>query len=1554
MKKSQWYRSVNKKLQQSGALYLYAALIPAVLLSIIHVYYRAGYGNPLMGTLQLHEILFNALASVCFLFYLRNTARFSLPSDIRQLVFAVSYGMCSYGLVQESYLPALCLYAICPLVFAAAQLMWEGHRYLHLIVMLAFALAIFPAGALPLFLLLLLMTPVELHLSGRLTPGNLVHNAGCLLFSFLLSSFRILPYLESMYSASPYHGFSFTYTPLMLLSRLMPFTAPSISFNAVYGADLYFGLFALLPLTLFFFSSKISAAKKLAYGFFALLLAGAVTISPLRHLMSFGISDGRYSVFFSFLLIFWLLRLAAEGASHFGDASKAEKGISFAVVSLIMLAGYAGFSHNFPAFAFPVTIVLLVCSGVLVCFSNAPKYQRSASVLLLVLLAAELTGNAFVQSDLNLLPQKRALSASYVWAAQPEGSKAENPVEDSEIAPDVSAESDASTARTEAGSDAYEEFMAVHTDEADLEFIDALYEAVRLDNSEYEKYCGTSLPDNFEYINGLAHKLGVQDDLFVPAAVTVTFEDSSDYSVSPLADSLYYLFGDQSDGRAEQYCAPFRIELLEEVSDALYISNDMTGEVFSFTKEQQTGSMTAYTILANNDNNGFTFRLLAYSLNRSAFQKVAKPLRDALVVYSEEEEAASAARSHRWIYVGIGLSALGLLLFLSLYFNSDKQKVYDVLLRIKQWIDDRKLPHTFSVHLSENRMYYAGFFVPFFLFLIVMVITDCPPFGTSALFDEDGISLTLPSYMDCLYNLKGGNMYLSMHGGYSYSLYANHPLIQVMSFYRLFGADQIPALLLLGEGICLGLCGLSMAYYMTHRLLGGRVKKTDYRLLAPILIYSFNAYMIAMHNFTGWYYTLFAFPLLMTAMDYLLYKKKTLPYVLLLTYCIATNLYLALYMCIFLVIYFFTCYYKSFKDFVRKGIRFVLCSLLAAGNAFFIIASTLLSSADSPYRDNDSILPSLGLHTSFLEQWKKHMIFTTAHSVSADNGMVNIYCGILLLFLLLLYMSSKTVSIRAKLRKLVPLVILYVSFNGKVLSYLWNGLHYQSKVPNRYVFLLMFLLAELSYDAIRQIKNTSAVRFACITGIACGFLLLCQLGSSGNSSFSFAGSLIVCAVYLLCHLLLAKRSPQQYTKVVVFLLAAELCVNAVYTYCHFGLATISIFGDSSATAAYMEAQREKSDEYFRTTFAAPRSGLINTGMYYNTDSPALFNSFVNAHQTHLNILMGFYSGGNNMMNRHNSSPMGMSLAGIRYLFLPYTSSCRLEGLEQYEYLGRQDIFYVFENPKALSLGIYVPEEAAALKEHVAYPTDFYNALAGLYSTEDTPVFTNQEISYNEDVSAENTFCFVDASGQQLSLDEATEICHDTSDQGERRRSGLKLRFHYTPEATGYSYFFANELIGTGFAEAGEETVAEVAWPNSSADISTQYTLFTMNEARFNAFYQTAQENQMMQIQAKNDTITGQTDYAEDGYTMLSVAYDKGWHAYIDGEEVEIEDPCYAMMFVKTPAGKHTLSLKYIPYRMKESKGISFAFWLLTACIYGIRSLMKKKRVKKEKNRLTPA
>lgn len=1511
--------------------YLTAFLIPFFMLLILRLIYNNGIGNPLTGTLSIPLIFWNGIASSCFLYYVRHTKSSFITHIYLQFILAFAYGLCSYGIIQESSVSTLFLYAIFPLLFLSVEKMLSGNSRLPFFVLGSLALIWNPECAIPLTLLLTIFMFIELKLNHKLSFAEGIHTLGCVFLIALVAAFRIFPHLESMYDiASTYEGFTMPYSPFVFLSRFFPCSSPSISFYSIGGVDLYFGLIFLFLFALFFFLRTVSGKKRIFYGIYTLTIIAVLSFSPLRYAFNLFAESVGLSASYSFILVFWCLRLSMVPLSQLSKIHKTDflscSVLFFLMTFFLWLVTF----QNFPAFAFPA---ILVCLAIWIFLfykaSNFATPKKPIQILSICLLLLEMTCNAFISTNLDFLPSGRNISALYPW---------DNPAiistEKSAVLSDSLTE-DAVPSDSLNGEELYVKFSSSHSNEELIDLLTTLTSSVPLERSEWETYTGKALPNQMELFNGLCHKAGSSEDLFIPVSTSVSFTNSDSFTITPLSDGIYNFSQNYADSEEEYFYVPFQLQLNDTLSGDLYIYNNFTSEFFRMTVKQQTEDLSGYLRFTNIGKASPNFQILTYTVN----EDMAENLPELIDSYTTQHTDTSSL--YIFVYVGISLTCVGILIMMSLYFNRDKQQVYNVLYSFKETLSRWKFPKLFSDHIKRNYVYYLSFFIPLLVFLTGMIITNSTPFGNTSLFDEDGISLTLPNFLDYYYNLKDGNVYMSMNGGYGSNIYALNPSIQLYYFFKLFSPEHIAPFLLLSEALCLGLCGVAMVFYMTHRLHGKRALKGDYRLLIPALVYSLNGYMLAMHNYTTWYITLLALPLLIVAMDYLMYKKKTLPYVLLLTYCIITNLYLALYLCIFLVIYFFTCKFDSFSDFIKKGIRFALCSLLAAGNSFFVISNTLLSSYDSVYNTKDSVFPSIGLHTSFLEQWKKHMIFSPTLSVSSDNGMLNIYCGILTLLLVLIYICSKQISRREKLRKVLPLLLLYISFNEQVLSYIWNGLHYQTKVPNRFVFLALFLLAELSYDGFSLLRKASVVKYTVISLVLSVFFLVCQFFSQGNTSLAWIATLALCGLYLVLYLFFKQKHSSLYPKLLVVLLTFELCANGLYTMSHYAINNIRYWGDYVDIGSFINDDLEDPYGYFRVSF--PTSLLANEGQIYHTGSNSLFNSFVSLHQNNLNTLLGFYSSGNLISSNYDGTPFGMSLSSSRYLFLPLHATGILRDLDQYEYIGQINYYYVYENKNACSLGYFAPMEIETL-EDVTFIPEFCNIFSSLYTKDDTPLYIVQRLTYNEDPDAFENFYFTDDKGNILSFEEAEKL-YELEHQSSSTSSCTTLRIHlnYTPAADGHVYLCSNELVGLGNGTAFTSETKDIAFPNSISSFDKEYYFIVMNKEVLQKFYEKVQMNQLENIQIGNDTITGTTNYSEDGYTLFSLAHDRNWHAYIDGVEVDTEDFCSTFLLVKTPAGKHTLELKYIPYGMKVSKGITLGFWVLTMIIFTIAHFVNRRK-----------
>lgn len=369
----------------------------------------------------------------------------------------------------------------------------------------------------------------------------------------------------------------------------------------------------------------------------------------------------------------------------------------------------------------------------------------------------------------------------------------------------------------------------------------------------------------------------------------------------------------------------------------------------------------------------------------------------------------------------------------------------------------------------------------------------------------------------------------------------------------------------------------------------------------------------------------------------------------------------------------------------------------------------------------------------------------------------------------------------------------------------------------------------------------------------------------------------------------------------------------------------------------------------RTIYAA--SPYQNGGAFYNTESNVIFNSFVTTHQIYTNMRYGMTGGGNFTTTSNASLPLGVSLSGTHLLYYSYITENACEDLAEYRYLGSVDGNYIFENPYTLPIGIYAPYEAAELDDDSmnndsVFVPYYLDDLSSLYLPEGETLFSHQLISYDESGKGENIFYYTDENDRILSFDEINDILDMEKSQGNTLvpLDTLYINISVTPENDGPLYLYLAEFISLGYAQKGVPFTCRISFPYSYLPASNDlYNLSVFKSENMPDFYESASRHVLENISYEGHTLKGTTDYAEDGYTILSIPYDRGWKAYIDGKEVPIEDPYQSMMFVKTPAGHHELTLKFIPYGMIQSLLVTGGSISFTALLFFIISRLKRKQ-----------
>lgn len=1524
--------------------YLLVFFIPVLILDGFTSFYASGYGQIVPGSLNYLLNFWNGLASVCFYFLLKHQHRFDKLSECFRILLSVSYGLCAYALVQETNIRYLTVFALFPLFFYAYEkMLYEDRKLVYILLLTAFILLDYMLGA----IILLTMT-VHVLLFSKEGIGSrlrvLLKYWGYSALSLLMSGIVSFPHFADYFAnlkLYPYTGFETTMPVITALSRFLLGSVSSAAFFSGTKLDLYFGLFPLLSAILYFILPG-GAKEKLKRFLFLFFLLSAVEFSPVYFIMNFFRMYSGSSVYYSFLLIFFLLLTASDALTKEQFFKPVHLTVLTVCGSVYLVVCIACAGHNYHSTAV-YSNVFFFLSYILLLFiiSFRKKNQFPAKPLLVCLIALELFCNIFIVTNQNFINVPLELSDRIPDISALQTYPAMNPDSASEPEADNTESEEAvsfTATEIESSSETIRSEQYIATDL--MQLLNTLPSDDILTEADRQEAGITALSDYADVQNAICRKLGSTEDLFLPAEFELTFEPSDFYQVVHLGNHIYsfeYLHNSKYSS-TDFYDMDASIQATHPGTLIILDTLDMQLYRFSVTDDSLSQQVSFYLPLSSEY--AVNNRLNGYWLN----EELAARLPELIADYTDSVAEANTAGPQFSAYLGITATCIGVFLMLLLFFNRDKDKIFASLTSAGNKIENSRILDKLGKSITANRIYWLSFLIPLCYFLFCLIVNSCTPFGNNSIFDEDGLYLTYPSNLDIYYNLKNGHALYSFLGGYGYNMYAVNPLAITRIFTLLFSPDQIPALLTLEEGLYLGLSGLALAFYLTHRLTGTRADKHDFRILAAVMIYTLNNYMLCMHGFTSWYQIFPALPLLFLAMDYLMEKKKWLSYTLILTFCIYANLYLALYICIFLVIRFFTYRFADIRDFIQRGLRFAGCSVLAAANSFFIITNTLLASADSAYQIDDSNFPAPGFHGNFFSQWKQHMIFSEVGAVNWNENYVNLYFGIGTLLLILVFCMSRKIKLSDKLRFLIPMAILYLSFNGKLLSFIWNGFHYQTGVPNRYAFLLMITVAVLAYDSLCVISELSPGRYICIAGSTLLLFVLFQYIGSANSTYAFLASLVVVVIYLISLLYpVIKRNSIAFCRIFSVLLALELLVNMLFSFRQYNLNGIYKVGDLNSIHDALAEADSDDPAMSRTIYAA--APFKNAGFFYETESNEIFNSFVTMHQSNLNMRYGMTGGVNFLTTSNASIPLAVSLSGTRFIYCAYITENICEDLAEYRYLGNVDDCYVFENPYTLPLGIYTPVEAASLDNYSSFVPYYLEDLSSFYLSDGTSLFKHQRVSFRENAEGSNIFYYTDENDRILTFAEVEEILAKENADGNSTEptDNLYINISVTPEEDGPIYLYAIEFVCLGYAEKGETLNSRIRFPASNIPASNDYYNLTVFQSEhMPEFYENASENTLQDIKYEGNTLSGTTDYESDGYTMLSIPYERGWKAYIDGEEVEIEDPYQSMMFVKTPAGHHELKLVFTPYGMVPSLFVTGGSIIFTALLFLISSRTRRK------------
>ena len=555
------------------------------------------------------------------------------------------------------------------------------------------------------------------------------------------------------------------------------------------------------------------------------------------------------------------------------------------------------------------------------------------------------------------------------------------------------------------------------------------------------------------------------------------------------------------------------------------------------------------------------------------------------------------------------------------------------------------------------------------------------------------------------------------------------------------------------------------------------------------------------------------------------------------------------------------------------------------------------------------------------------------------EGLPNLYCGVGTIFFAFLYLTSSQVKIRERICSVFLLVFFMLSFLIRQLDYTWHGFHFTNMIPYRFSFLFSFVMLYMAYRAWLLRRK---IQFWQIFAAAAGSLLILYCSKTledpiyltYNGVFFllfFAGAIIHQADPFppqnaswqkMCQLVVQRSHRRKFaTAALCAVLAIELIMNMVNFSSHFPRTHTGGYPkgkeDTVTALEYLEHYESLRDNELFYRVETTHSQTLNDGALNGYHGISTFTSSANVKVTEFMRVMAF--GAKNTYNRYcyeESSPVANLFLNLKYLIE------RDGQVEENPYLTDIHHFnkvHILQNDYYLPLGFLADYSLADLEftsnSAFIFQNELFTAATGIW--EDVWTFTP---------------------GQWLKIvPQGVEIKNYTTSgycNYQTSSNGGTITYRYTMEGSGFlcldlnmnarnsfyvykngAYLFSEsislpQVLSICQVEAGDVIEIKASCKqNESSSMTIRAAL--LNDEVFQEGYNYLNASTLQVTEFTNTRITGTIQCDRSGLLYTSIPQNgENWHAYVDGQEVDIQLIGDCMIGLYLSDGEHEIQFVY--------------------------------------------
>lgn len=849
--------------------------------------------------------------------------------------------------------------------------------------------------------------------------------------------------------------------------------------------------------------------------------------------------------------------------------------------------------------------------------------------------------------------------------------------------------------------------------------------------------------------------------------------------------------------------------------------------------------------------------------------------------------------------------------------------------------------------LIERKHLFPSFAFPVLLLLIVYAALQIFPFGDKSILTLD-MRAQYIFYFEQIRDVLTGKASLiytferTLGGeflGY-YAYYIASPLSWIVALFpeRLI-VEAVTFIMILK---C-GLSGLFFAYYLeqTKR----KIDMTGYAIFSTM--YALCAYAMAYQANTMWMDGLMLLPLVTLGIEKLVTDGKFKLFIISFALLIWSNYYIGYMCCIYVLIYFicFICAHKTeeinnlneTKHIFKSFVRIAICSLIAILITMAIILSAYysLSFGKNDFQQSN-FKPTLRF--DFLDLFAK--FFLGAYDTVRPDGLPNVYSGLLVLFMVPIYLMSKKVSSRHKIAYGILCAVFIASFSINTIDLVWHGFQMPVWLNYRYSFMFTFVLLTMAYRGYESFAEFSSKIYLQIGVILIALLMVIQkvvnfniyIGGQNNPGirdYEFIWlSIGFIAVYVaVIHFAKnPKILKQTAATALLTVVLVETGVGAginwareVYE-CGYGLRNdhVQFLDDLQPT---VDEIKLKDNTFYRMEKTQYRANNENLALDIN--GIAASTSTLNASVIELLANMGF-SASSHWAKYFSGNEVADSLFGFKYIISNETTPVS----SLYEQSVSSDGLYVYKNPYALSIAYASSIKGKDLKltpEPKLSPFEYLNLMITKLSGNPSSADVFDQCTYLHS-NAITLNCTKSITGRNVTFTRRSETssAYFTYKITAKHDGSVYMYLHssaYNPVVTYYvndvetSTFFDTDtkrIHNIGNFKAGEEIVVKFKFDAATVTFYNDVPSFVqVNKENLETAIDYLDDGNLKITEYSDTKFEGTITAKKDQYVFTTIPYDKYWNVYVDGVKVDTYKSLDSLLSFDITEGEHEIKMVYV-------------------------------------------